>query len=177
MTSQGAANSGRPRVPHPLPVEEYCNILQPHGLPRNTTFAQISQLDEQTLERFLLALNCFRASLDTHRSNQSQTFRTEVQQMIHRVGRRVVEIEAHHILSTFGIPRDPNFDRDFLGRFNEHQVYVLFSAWNHVCLQARKIPRDMLAPAFVRCVDLVEEYVSDMFSGLGVALEHGGPAW
>lgn len=97
--------------------------------------------------------------------------------MIHRVGRRVVEIEAHHILSTFGIPRDPNFDRDFLGRFNEHQVYVLFSAWNHVCLQARKIPRDMLAPAFVRCVDLVEEYVSDMFSGLGVALEHGGPAW
>jgi hypothetical protein len=40
-----------------------------------------------------------------------------------------------------------------------------------------RLPRDMIPDALFHFVSTVLEYCNDVYSGLGVSLENGGPQW
>ncbi|KAL4748274.1 hypothetical protein BDW72DRAFT_195971 [Aspergillus terricola var. indicus] len=169
-------NVSRLRGPRVSLLDEYQAILQSLGIPRYATPAQIFAHDEDNLQRALRVLAGFLEGLQ-RRPSIPESFRAEVELIRNRVLLRLVEIRAHHLSVAYNIPRVPDFERDFLGRFELHQIDILHEYVLNTNTSMRCLPRNMVPDALFYFVNTVLEYCNDVYSGLGVSLENGGPQW
>ncbi|KAL4766948.1 hypothetical protein BDW60DRAFT_212434 [Aspergillus nidulans var. acristatus] len=178
MSAQGPSGGGGPpagdarpnvsrlRGPRVSLLDEYQAILQSLGIPRYATPAQIFAHDEDNLQRALRVFAGFLEGLQ-RRPNIPESFRAEVELIRNHVLLRLVEIRAHHLSVAYNIPRVPDFDRDFLGRFELHQIDIIHEYVLNTNTSMRCLPRNMVPDALFYFVNTVLEYCNDVYSGLG----------